>query len=180
MQRQDGFRGGIQSGTVAMDSLAKQLDQNLKTLQPELAEELKPRGITCRKKLDKKILKEKNISIGCQPDGGVWYKNGKLIAAFEGKKQGKCGNAIERWGKNYNICKFFNPNIIYVTFGVGEGSEPDGYLYKFAMTMLNIENIENKELNTLYEQGQSWFVNPKGFTKEELKSIMKWALIGTE
>lgn len=175
MQRQDGFNGGIQSGTVATDSHAKQLDDDLKSIQNELAVELKEQGFTCRKKLEKDFLIEQGVLVGCEPDGGLWFKDGTLIAAFEGKKQGKGGNAIERWEKNYNICKSLNPNIKYITFGAREGFESDGYPYKYAKTMLN---RENKELNTLYEQGQSWFVNPEGFAKEEIKSIMKQALIG--
>ncbi|MFZ9145443.1 MAG: hypothetical protein ACO209_09515 [Aquirufa sp.] len=175
MQRQDGFRGGIQSGTVATDSFAKYLDQTMKSVQGELAEELKSQGYTCQKKFKKDFLIERGVLVGCEPDGGIWFKDGKVVAAFEGKKQGKGGNAIERWEKNYNICKTLNPDIVYVTFGAREGFEPDGYPYKYAKTMLN---RESKELNTLYENGQSWFVNPNGFTREEIKEIMKQALIG--
>jgi hypothetical protein len=175
MQRQHGFNGGIQNGMVATDAFAKRLDHDLKTLKDELEVELKDQGFVCRKKLDKNFLLEHGVFVGCEPDGGLWFKDGKLVAAFEGKKQGKGGNAIERWEKNYGICKDLNPNIKYVTFGAREGFETDGYPYRYAKTMLN---RENKELNTLYEQGQSWFVSPIGFAREEIKSIMKQALTG--
>lgn len=177
MQRQDGFKGGIQSGTVATDSHAKFLDSAMKEVQKELAEELKDQGFICKKKLKKDFLIEQGVLVGCEPDGGIWFQNDKLVAAFEGKKQGKGGNAIERWEKNYNICKSLNPNVKYITFGAREGFEEDGYPYKYAKTMLN---REKKNLNTLYDEGQSWFVNPQGFTKEEIKSIMKQALTGTK
>lgn len=177
MQRQDGFNGGIKNGTVATDEYAKFLDAAMKEVQGELAQELKNAGIECKKKLDKGFLVEQGILVGCEPDGGLWFKDGKLIAAFEGKKQGKGGNAIERWEKNYNLCKSINEDVKYVTFGVREGFEEDGYPYKYAKTMLN---REKKDLNTLYDAGQSWFVNPKGYTKAEIKSIMKQALTGTK
>lgn len=175
MQRQQGFRGGIQQGTQATDSWARQLDHDLKTLQKELAQELAAQGFECRKKLSKTLLMEQGVLVGCEPDGGLWFHNGVLVAAFEGKKQGKGGNAIERWEKNYGICRSINPQVRYVTFGAREGFEPDGYPYKYAVTMLN---REGKELNRLYDQGQSWFVNPQGFSRQDIITIMRKALTG--
>lgn len=177
MQRQTDFKGGIQSGTVATDSYARYLDSSMKEVQTELARELSTQGFSCKKKFEKNFLLENKIYVGCEPDGGIWFKDGKLVAVFEGKKQGKGGNAIERWEKNYGICKQFNADVKYVTFGVREGFEQDGYPFKYAKTMLS---RENKEANVLYDQGQSWFINPKGFTKDEIKSVMRQTLTGNK
>jgi hypothetical protein len=59
---------------------------------------------------------------GVLPDGGVWTLNGEqtpLIAA-EAKKQGKQGNAIERWYKNWDVMRALGVKV-YVTFCVGDG-----------------------------------------------------------
>lgn len=174
MQRQHGFNGGIQKGTSATDDHARFLDANMKSLQVEIEREISHLGFRCMQKLDDETCRQYGILVGCAPDGGLWFKDGKLIAAFEGKKQGTGGNAIERWEKNYNICKQINPNIKYVTFGSREGFTEKGYPYKYAKTMLN---RENKDLNTLYESGQSWFVNPEGFDRQTIKDLMKKTLL---
>lgn len=177
MQRQSDFKGGIQSGTVATDTHAKYLDTVLKETSRVLAEELKDQGYTYQKKFDKKFLIERGILIGCEPDGAIWYKDGVPVVAIEGKKQGKGGNAIERWNKNYNICRSINPNIRYITFGSREGFEPDGYPYKYAKTQLALEG--KTEFNKLYPNGQSWFINPAGFSQAEVVDIMRKAITGT-
>jgi hypothetical protein len=176
MQRQTEFKGGIQSGTVATDTHARYLDTALKEGAKLLAEELKSQGYTCETKFGKKFLVERGILIGCAPDGSIWYKNGIPIVAIEGKKQGKGGNAIERWNKNYNICRSINPDIRYITFGAREGFEPDGYPYKYAKTQLALEG--KTEFNKLYPNGQSWFINPNGFTQDEAIDIMRQAILG--
>lgn len=172
-QRQDYFHGGIQKGSCATDIHAKTLDQNLKKIRNDLSSEMQPHGWTCLKKIPRENLKKFNIYIGFEPDGGLWYKNGILQAVFEGKKQGKYGNAIERWQKNHWIAKTLNPNVKYITFGVREGFSDNSYAYRYAKTMLN---SEGKIFNTLYPSGQSWFVNVDGFSKNELYNLMKKSL----
>lgn len=170
-QRQTSFRGGIQTGTCATDIYATFLDKNLKSIRDELSDEL--RDWHCLKKIPRTDLSKMNIHIGFEPDGGVWFKNGKLEVVFEGKKQGKGGNAIERWQKNHWIATRINPNVKYITFGVREGFSKDAYPYRYAQTMLN---HEGKDFNCLYKKGQSWFVNENGFSRDEIYNIMKQAL----
>ena len=106
------------------------------------------------------------ISLGCVPDGGMWFekKDGtrKLRFVFESKHQGKKGNAIERWGKNYILCKMLNPEVKYVTFLTGEGCQEGEILYRFAKSM---EVLDPK--NTLFHSSEN------GFTQDQIESIMK-------
>jgi hypothetical protein len=170
-QRDDIFKGGIQKGTVATDIHAKSLDSTLKELREEIYKEISHLGYTYSKSLDKSLLKSKGIEIGFVPDGGIWYKNGNVVGIFEAKKQGRGGNAIERWSKNYSISKYLFGNIRYVTFGSREGFDEDSYCTRFAKTFLMMED-NNKKTNILYKYGQSWIISPVGFTREEIKQYM--------
>lgn len=172
-QRENGFNGGIQNGFCATDKDAKNLDQCLKSIRDELLEELVSTGYQMSKKITRETLEQINVHIGFEPDGGLWFKNGVLHAAFEGKKQGKGGNAIERWQKNHWIATRINPNVKYVTFAIGEGFSESCYPYRYALTMLE---SENKVFNTLYPKSQSWFINPDGFDRKEIYDIMKKTL----
>jgi len=171
-QRIDGFRGGIQSGTVATDIAAKALDEACKVSSTLLAEEMSSNGYVCIRKMNKKLLNPLNVYIGCAPDGGAWFRDGKLVAVFEAKKQGIGGNAIERWVKNYEVCKRFNPDVKYVTFGSGAGFEEGNYCWRFAKSYID----SNRKFNELYSTGTSWFINPEGFTQNQIISVMREAL----
>ena len=175
-QRENSFKGGIQAGTVATDRHAKYLDRGLKYIAEELADELKEQGFTMRKKLDRKEVADMfGIEVGCEPDGGLWYKDGKLVAVFEGKKQGEKGNAIERWFKNHWIVSLINPAVKYVTLGSREGFAEGNYCYRIAKS---VQNVHNRKLNVLYESGTSWMLNEEGFTLEEIRKIMRDTLVG--
>jgi hypothetical protein len=170
---------GIQPGTTAFDKYSKDLDDLIKNTSKSLIDEMKDLGYTYKTKLKK----DNHLLIGCSPDGGLWYKDDILVCVFEAKKQGKAGNAIERWCKNMMICYSINPKIRYITFGSREGFEPGEYCYNFGQTMMNLEKSLgftdlNKEYNTLYHSGQSWFYNVDCFSEKFIRDIMKKAITG--
>ena len=121
MAHHNNFRGGIQPGTTALDEESKAMDDNAKSAMIRVAEILQSSypELVVQSKLDQSQIPG---GIGsCAPDGGVWFYKGQLIAAFESKKQGAKGNAIERWFKNNFIVRAINPTATYVTFASGEG-----------------------------------------------------------
>ena len=169
-QRDENFKGGIQRGTVATDTVAKKLDKQCKTLKESISIE----GLTMQKKIYQDQIPG---GVGaCEPDGGAWFKDGKLVAVFEGKKQGKKGNAIERWFKNNYICRKINPDVSYVTFCTGEGA------YRFWDKMLGrltygqivkALNVAHLEGFNQYNPGEnSAFLSTDCFEKEFLRSTM--------
>jgi hypothetical protein len=170
-QRDENFKGGIKKGTTATDIYSKSLDETLKNLREEIYQEIKHLGFYYRKAVDKKLLREKGITIGFVPDGGIWYKNDVAVVIFEAKKQGKGGNAIERWCKNYSIAKFLFNDVRYVTFGSREGFEIGSYPERFAKSFLMMEDSK-KEVNKPYAKGQTWILSPNGFSKIEIKEKM--------
>jgi len=121
-QRIDGFKGGIQAGTTAFDTDSKKLDIQAKDARDLLAEQFD--DITMVKQFNKemKMVLVGDDCFGFAPDGGAWFKNGKLVACFECKKQGLGGNAYERWWDNAMTAKFINEDVVYVTFCSGPGA----------------------------------------------------------
>jgi len=158
---------GIPKGVCATDEYARQLDEGCKkcslivfgVLSRRYGEEL-----TFKKKLDRGEIPG---GVGaCQPDGGLWYFRGKLIAVFEAKKQGNGGNAIERWFKNNFICRLIAPEVSYVTFGIGPGACENGVIPKcLAVAHLN-------GINQLFPKANSLFLSEEGFTTEAIQDIM--------
>lgn len=161
------FNGGIQTGTVATDARARQLDEQCKHIKQNVFEQLQK--VYPKLTLQKKLTKDQ-IPGGkgaCEPDGGAWFYDGVLIAVFEGKKQQDRGNAIERWFKNNYICRKINPNVSYVTFCTGEGAYADGQIGK----ALNVAHLEgfNK-----YNPGDNsaYLTTEYGFTKQFISAKM--------
>lgn len=137
-QRDDTFKGGIQKGTTAWDEQSVKLDKCLKKARDHLAEQYAndTRNSTKCLRVVKQFSTEDKITyvgdncFGFAADGGAWFKNNKLVVVFEGKKQGRGGNAYERWWDNACTAKYINKDVIYVTFCVGEGAEKDQGLDK--------------------------------------------------
>ncbi len=155
---------GIQKGTQAGDALSKALDHQCKVLRQELSKVF-PELVM------KKKLKKQDIPFGvgaCAPDGGLWFKDGKLVVAIEGKKQGDGGNAIERWYKNHYICREINPEVSYITFAVGPGANT------VIRTTLNIAHEGN--FNQYIKGKNSCFISEEGFTIEQMRDIMQQVL----
>lgn len=168
------FRGGIQKGTMAWDAVSLALDKQIDKIAKELSKDpnVVANGYTFQKKLKKEQIPGRIGS--CQPDGGVWFKDGKLIAAFEAKKQGKSGNAIERWYKNAFILRTLNPLVNYVTFSCGAGASINTPIGK----TLAIAVFENGQhyFNEFREGKNSVYMNVDGYTDNEVRIIMRKAL----
>jgi hypothetical protein len=162
---------GIQKGVCATDSLARSLDDGCKNNVQGVLTELQSiygNKITFKKKLDKGEIPG---GVGaCQPDGGLWYFKGQLIAAFEAKKQGEGGNAIERWFKNNFICRLISPSVSYVTFAAGPGAKERGVIEK----TLSVAHLRG--FNKFVPGENSLFLSEAGFTPNEIKAIMIQAI----
>ena len=161
---------GLQKGHTGADKLAKTLDKQCRKQRDVLFKELKVLfpELTMQKKLTKEQIKG---GIGaCQPDGGSWFYKDKLIAIVEAKKQQDKGNAVERWFKNHFICRSFNPDVTYVTFGAGKGAYFEGKLH-FGIAPAHTV------IDRLLLQRNSLFLSVEGFTDDEVYTIMKRAII---
>ena len=119
-QRTNGFRGGIKKGTTAFDEQSHALDRGLRHVSKQLEKDLASLGY---RRVNK--FRPQDIPGGlasCQPDGGIWFnKQKRIVAIFEGKKQGAIGNAHERWYMNRWIAHVLAPQARYVTFCSGLG-----------------------------------------------------------
>ncbi len=160
-------RRGIQPGQVAGDGLSRSMDKKCKDLTAKVLTTLKAK-YGDRLRLQKKLTNDQIPGgVGaCEPDGAAWFWDGKLIAAFEAKKQQNRGNAIERWYKNNYICRKLNPSMSYVTFVCGEGAVVGGVIHK-ALAVAHLPGFN------VYTPGDnSCWMNPAGFTDEEVERIM--------
>jgi len=160
-------RRGIQLGQVATDAGAAELDTQCRTIACKVYATLAARygdRIQVQKKLTHAQIPG---GIGaCAPDGSLWFWDGILVAAFEAKKQQNRGNAIERWFKNNFICRMVNPEVTYVTFARGEGAKIGGVIHK-ALAIAHLGGF-----NTHIPKANSCWMNPAGFTNEEIERIM--------
>ena len=118
-----GFRAGIQRGTVAFGKEAKRLDTCVSLGARKLSET--NTDFAHRRNLNGTRYLPQG-SAGVQPDGGLWEREGKIVAAFEAKYQGDKGNAIERWYKNQYVMRMLvNTDTTYITFITGATGERD-------------------------------------------------------
>ena len=149
-----------------MDALAHKLDTDCRKAVKRVKSILINEGI----KIEFRVKLQKNEIPGgkgaCQPDGGLWYIDGHLVAAFEGKKQGIIGNAIERWFKNNFICRVISPQVSYVTFAAGPGAIENGPIHN----CLNVAHLQG--VNKINHKSNSLFLSECGFTCDELVAIM--------
>ena len=100
---------------------------------------------------------------GFRPDGGFWIlkKTGKIVAAFEAKKEDEGGNANERWNDNPLTASVINSDCIYHTFA-------RGYVPKW----INRQKKSFKEFNERGLLDTRWSINADGFTREEIQNTM--------
>lgn len=155
--------GGIQPGTTAWDNQSLKHDKVVRLASKEAEKILQERypGITRHNKVSKDSLP---TGFGaCSPDGGVWYYQDKLIAAFEAKKQGPRGNAIERWYKNYFLIKEINDRCPLVTYAIGEGVRYGNPIHVI------LHAAHRGQYNTFRPDGPSCFLDEEGFTFEEIR-----------
>ena len=168
--------GGIQPGTTAATPESLLLDGDVNEVAKLLSRHLLNESLSHLyyeeghdHKRPKSLLPEitdLGVTVGCVPDGGMWFSGPRgsqrtLLAVFEAKHQQDAGNAIERWGKNYLICKALNPNVIYVTFMTGAGAVPGGTLHKFGTSMAAINGDTCR-----------FHYAPEGFSRTEILRIM--------
>lgn len=169
-------RGGVQKGGSATTKESSKLDKQLKSIAQKLKKEFSGFSVGHNRR---KPLWE-NIYSGCEPDGGLWLdQNNNVYCAIEAKVQGNHGNAQERHAKNLMVCETFKSEsgFRYVTFMAGEGATHDGVLYRYAKTALTCKNrIDQQEINTLHDNGISFFLSVTGWTDAEVETIMRQAL----
>ena len=119
------MKGGIQKGTTASTAESLKIDKQVRTISRKIFEEnddLFSSISFCFSKEEK----QRHVGDDCfgfAPDGGAWFLDDHLVLVLEAKKQGKGGNAQERWFDNAVTAKFINPDVHYVTFCVGEGAQ---------------------------------------------------------
>ena len=155
------FKGGIQKGTTAFDVDSKRLDGDVKKATKTLVNEFRDLNVITRMSNIMKIELVGDDCFGFAPDGGAWFKNGKMVAVFEAKKQGNRGNAYERWWDNAVTAKYINPNVLYVTFCTGKGAVPNGVLDKLA-----------RKAKRMLGDNFRFHLKVEPFTQEEIEEIM--------
>ena len=167
-------KGGIQPGTVASSVASKKVDKQVKNANLDLFEELKATfpGLSLQGKLKKDQIPG---GVGaCQPDGGIWLFNGKPIVASEAKKQGKGGNAIERWYNNSFILRTANKDILYVTFATGEGVDQNSPIWKtLHIAVEGKYNMIREKSDSYGQDGVSVFLSKEDFEYDFVKATMK-------
>ena len=161
--------GGIQPGTKASSEASEKIDKQVRSLSQVLSQELISEGYADRVYRHSKIPKEflfKGIG-ACQPDGGVWFRDKQLVAAFEAKHKAARGNAIERWYKNKEIIQSINPDCPLLTFATGEGVLKGNPIWTI------LHHAVRGEFNQLRESGPSVFLSQNGFSEYFLRGKMR-------
>lgn len=118
------------------------------------------------------------VDCGFQPDGGVITFHGIPLLAFEAKKQGQVGNAIERMFKNLYLFQKLSPDGMYVIFVSGSGASrmPDGRRSGTLALMQTVVNIDGAGVLNELGAGTSAFVSEEGFGRDVIKDIMRKAM----
>lgn len=167
-------KGGIQLGTTASSEESKKIDKQVKKANQELFAELKESypGLTYQSKLKKEQIPG---GVGaCQPDGGIWLLNGTPIIASEAKKQGKGGNAIERWYNNSFILRTVNKDILYATFATGEGVLKDSPVWStLHIAVEGKYNMIREKSESYGQDGVSVFLSKEDFEYDFVKETMR-------
>lgn len=155
------FKGGIQAGTNAFDENSKRLDESAKTARDSLVYSFPSLKMVKTFPREMKLDLVGDDCFGFSPDGGAWFESkGKLVAVFECKKQGKVGNAYERWWDNAVTAKHINKDVMYLTFCSGEGAMEgecldklrrkakimmgENFLFEMSLSGFAYEEVENK------------------------------------
>ena len=113
---------------------------------------------------------------GFLPDGGVWFgeDRSRPLVAFEAKRQGATGNAIERWFKNHSVYKGLSGQL-YVTFCSGDGFFENNPPQRTLETALALDPLESARIGqgTVWNQqvGNVWLYRYRDFTRGDLASL---------
>tara|TARA_R110000824_G_scaffold366_4_gene2636 strand:+ start:101 stop:616 length:516 start_codon:yes stop_codon:yes gene_type:complete len=157
---------GIQPGTTAWDERSLKLDKQVKSASKVVFEKMQEKypELEYLNKLPKNMILD---AVGaCQPDGGVWLYKGRVVAAFEAKKQNDRGNAIERWYKNFFLLKEVNKRVPYITFAIGAGAQEGKPIWKA------LYSVMKGQFNQIRPHGPSCFLKPEGFTAKEIEDTI--------
>jgi len=166
-QREKDFKGGIQAGTTAFDDDSKRLDVYLKECRDEITLEGMNKVNQFNEQMKMELVGDN--CFGFAPDGGAWFKDGKLVAVFEAKKQGRQGNAYERWWDNASTARFINPDVKYVTFCTGAGAAVNECLDKL-----------RRKAQRMFGENFIFHNQVEPFTKRQVCDIMRDVLEGIE
>jgi hypothetical protein len=183
---------GIAPGTTATSPASSTLEKSTKEASKLVFDNLKhdfPR-LTWRPKLTpEEIIQysgytdvDPSVINGIMPDGGVFlYDHESLgmtpLFATEAKHQGRQGNAIERWFKNYNVVSGFGIYTGYITFCSGAGAVDNGVITKtlnnaFLSCSRTIHRAKMRDWNRLYMDGPSLYASEFGFTTSQMYSVI--------
>lgn len=152
---------GIQPGTTAFDSHSLKLDKILKENRSKIESLYNQFKLIKRFSLEEKLKYVGEDCFGFEPDGGAWFYKDKLVAVFEGKKQGVQGNAYERWWDNATTAKYINNEVYYITFCTGPGAKSNHCLDKL-----------RKKAKIMMGERFEFYMAPDGFNDFEIIEIM--------
>lgn len=151
-------------GKVAATVSSKALDNLVKSISRELKSDFN--GISYQRKLTKNNFANHFGYVpstkGCEPDGGIWFRDGLPVLVVEAKYQGESGNAEERWYKNAQWISHINPKCIYYTLASGTGCRK---------TFVDAEMMSYITYNGRNLLDSRWSLKENGFTYEEVKEI---------
>ena len=151
-------------GKVSASVSSKLLDEMVKSISKELKSDFN--GILYQKKLTKNDFAEHFGYVpstkGCEPDGGIWFRDGLPVLVVEAKYQGESGNAEERWYKNAQWVSHMNSKCIYYTLASGTGCRK---------TFVDAERMSYITYNGRNLLDTRWSLKENGFTYEEVKEI---------
>ena len=190
-QRTDGFKGGIQANTTASSLKSKRTESTLRlanrtlTTRAENSDLLWVPGLSSKKVAKGLSVPLDTPLVGVYPDGGLWSsrgESGQLLVASEAKKQGKNGNAIERWFKNWEMLDRLGVKT-YITICSGEGFFNNNSAEKILTGAVANSKAESHRIaeGTLWNTptGRLWFYRYMDEVDlEEVTSLITLALEG--
>ncbi len=156
-------------GKVATSASSKALDRMVRDISIELKHDFN--GISYQRKLTKNDFANHFGYVpstkGCEPDGGIWFRDGLPVLVVEAKYQGERGNAEERWYKNAQWISHINSKCIYYTLASGTGCRK---------TFVDVEMMSYITYNKRNLLDCRWSLQENGFTYEEVKEIFMSSL----
>ena len=151
-------------GKVATTVKSKQLDSLVKSVRDLLAHDFS--DLTMIKKISKndfaKYFNYVPKTKGCEPDGGIWWKNGLPVVVIEAKHEDERGNAHQRWWENAILISHINPKCIYYTLATGTGCREK---------WVDMQQITYQIFNKANLLDTRWTLKENGFTQEEVMDI---------
>lgn len=171
--------GGIQKGNNShFEGLSKSLDKLCKKVFSDLQLE----GVEKKTCLPKEVIpgyKKGLTNTACEPDGGLWYKDGSLKLAVEMKVANgasDCGNAHERFFKNRVAVQVVEPSAKYILFLCGPWTGPKAKCKAYADLRFAMAVEGNEGFNVTHPSGLSVYQDLDGFSYDFIKNVTLEAL----